>query len=500
MSQSDTLLVAWLVLPFAAAFLAGLLPSLGFLLGLVSSAATGVVGIACGLGAFPILLQLLGANGIRLEADGHAAPFLLLNALVSAVVLLHRRENKKAHPPFNLLVLVLLGSLNAAAVAMDLMSLYVTLESSGVTAFLLVHVQPDGRRLWVALRYLFISNAAMTLYLVGVAIVQLQHDSFLLAALSGEGQGVTLALLLVGLLTKAGLAPAGLWLPQTHAEAPSEVSALLSGMVVAGALGPLLRLADVAPQILGPLRVVGVFSAVLGIAAALRELDAKRLLAWSTASQMGLTVLSPAAGGLMALAHGLAKAVLFLVVGQAPTRQLSKWPTLRLAAPLAVPLLVAAASIAGFPGLLGWLGKTSLETAVPPWLAAAVSVLGIGSTAVLLRLWPWGTPETMGGLEGPATTMDRQLSLAFPLALLALPLGMVLLSPLLPQAWPMATAFDPPKALKSLAVLGAGTVLHLLLRRPWPEQQGRTLALEGFEDLLGGIALTGAALILVLGR
>ncbi|QEY31202.1 proton-conducting membrane transporter [Synechococcus sp. RSCCF101] len=371
MNRSDALLVAWLVLPFAAAFLAGLLPSLGRLLGLAGAAATAAVGVACGLGAFPMPLQLLGTSGIQLEADPHAAPFLLLNATVSATVLLHRPPQSGRRGPFALLLLVLLGSLNTAAVAVDLMSLYVTLEISGIAAFLLVLIQPDGRRLWVALRYLLVSNVAMTLFLVGVALAKLQHDSFLLAVVTGEGQAVTLALLVVGLATKAGLAPAGLWLPQTHAEAPTEVSALLSGMVVAGGLAPLLRLLEVAPQLQEPVRWLGLFSALLGILAALREADAKRLLAWSTVSQLGLTVLAPAVGGFMALAHGLAKTVLFLVVGQAPSRQLSRWPVQRLAAPLAWPLLIAAASIAGLPGLIGGQGKSLLEAASPPGLAPA---------------------------------------------------------------------------------------------------------------------------------
>lgn len=98
---------------------------------------------------------------------------------------------------------------------------------------------------------------------------------------------------------------AGLWLPRTHAEAPAEISALLSGVVVTGGVVPLLRLAATDAVLLSAIRWVGMASAVLGVVYALNARDAKRLLAWSTLSQMGLVVLSPLSGGAMALGHGL---------------------------------------------------------------------------------------------------------------------------------------------------------------------------------------------------
>jgi hypothetical protein len=298
------LLITWLLFPFGAAFVSSLLPSLGRGLNLVAAASTLVVGAWAWLGG-NLQLNLIGELGVQLQVDRLAAPFLLLNGLVVLAVLLDRWR-RLPPGPFLLLLLVLLGGLNSAFLAIDLVSLYVALEVVGITAFLLILQKRDGRQLWIALRYLLISNSVMTLYLVGVALLYLQVGSFRIASLvdlpaGDQALAVILALVLVGLLTKSGLFLAGLWLPRTHAEAPAEVSALLSGVVVAGGLCPLLRLNAQLPGLQPLLAWVGLGSAVLGLVYALLESDLKRLLAWSTLSQLGLVLLNPVVGGVYAL-------------------------------------------------------------------------------------------------------------------------------------------------------------------------------------------------------
>jgi multicomponent Na+:H+ antiporter subunit D len=486
------LLITWLLLPFAVAFLAALLPRLAPGLSLLATLTTVAVGAWALLGG-SFQLDLIGELGVQLQIDAPAAPFLLLNGLVVLAVLLDR-WGQPTPGPFQVLLPVLLGGLNSAFLAVDLVSLYVALEVVGITAFLLILQKRDPRQLWVALRYLLVGNAVMTLYLVGVALLYLHTGSFRLMALADFPPGdralaVIVALLLVGLLTKSGLFLSGLWLPRTHAEAPAEISALLSGVVVAGGLCPLLRLADQLPGLQPVLTWIGLASALLGLLYALLEGDLKRLLAWSTLSQVGLILVNPLVGGVYALSHGLAKAALFLVAGRAATRNLHRWPSQSLPAGLALPLGLAGLSIAGAPLLFGYGAKQLLFSSplggfpgLPaPTAAWLLPLLGVGTAAVYARiLW---VPIQPGPLQqAPGALLLVLLLLAGPLV------GSAALA--LPSAG--------GSLVKALAVLAAGAGVEALRRAlaglrlpvlPLPD-------LERLVDLLGGMAVMGAGLLL----
>ncbi len=480
--SGQTLLIGWLLLPYTAAFLAALLPPLARWLALVCCLATGAVAVAIQAGALPASLSLLGPYGVALQPDGLAVPFLLLDALVCGAVVLDGWR-RTLPGPFLLLLMVLHGGLASAFVAVDLVSLYVTLEVVGISAFLLILITRSERSLWLALRYLLIGNTVMTLYLVGAAVVYLTQGSFRLEAVAGAG-AAALALLLVGLLTKAGLFLSGLWLPRTHAEAPAEVSALLSGVVVAAGVVPLLRLSSVVPTLAAVLPVIGVASAALGLLFALVEADAKRLLAWSTLSQMGLVVLAPAAGGLYALGHGLAKAALFLVARRFPGRDLAGWAGRPLAAGVWAPLWIGSLSIVGMPPLLGFFAKSGLDRSLPGSMGLLLSLLTVGTAAVYARLW--GAPLQ----DASAATPPEP---AWSPGVLLLLLALVLLGAA--EATRTWSSELVPAVAKAALVLAAGVGLHRLLqplrRLPW----FRLPDLEGFPDLVGGMAVVGAGLL-----
>jgi multicomponent Na+:H+ antiporter subunit D len=467
------LLIGWLLLPYTAAFLAALLPPLARWLALVCCLATGAVAIALQAGALPASLSLLGPYGVALQPDALAAPFLLLNALVCGAVVLDGWR-RTLPGPFLLLLMVLHGGLASAFVAVDLVSLYVTLEVVGISAFLLILASRSDRSLWLALRYLLIGNTVMTLYLVGAA------------------------LLLVGLLTKAGLFLSGLWLPRTHAEAPAEVSALLSGVVVAAGIVPLLRLSGVVPALAAVLPLIGLASAGLGLLFALAEADAKRLLAWSTLSQMGLVVLAPVAGGLYALGHGLAKAALFLVARRFPGRDLAGWAGRPLPAAVGVPLWIGSLSIVGVPPLLGFFAKTDLDRSLPEPMGLLLSLLAVGSAAIYARLW--GAP-LRGEVPAPPAASTQPAANTPPEPAWSPGVLLLLAALVLLAAAEASRSWSPelvPAAAKAALVLAAGVGLHRLLQplrcRPW----FRLPDLEGFPDLVGGIGVVGAGLLVLM--
>jgi multicomponent Na+:H+ antiporter subunit D len=491
MAETPTgLLIAWLLLPLLGAFTAPLLPSLARFMALASALLSVALGSALSAGLGPWSFELIGPLGVLLQFDAAAAPFVLLNGLVVLAVLLDGWRQPLTGP-FPVLLMVLLAGLNATFVAVDLVSLYVALEVVGIAAFLLMLRQRGGLQLWIGLRYLLLGNTVMVIYLLGVALLYLRTGSFRLAALAdprlSDGSAavstlaVVLPLLLLGLLTKAGVFANGLWLPRTHAEAPAEVSALLSGVVVAGGLCPLLRISSAVPLIQPLLLWLGLASALLGVLYALAETDLKRLLAWSTLSQVGLVILDPAVGGFYALAHGLAKAGLFLLAGRVGERNLQRWRLHPLPLQQALPLWLGALSIAGAPPLLGFWAKQGLSRSLEGPAGIALLLAMVGTAAVYARL-----------LLRPLAPLSGGVSLGQALLALVLLGGGLLLAP------------QPARGslLKAAAVLAAGAGLERLLdlvRRAADGSPRFVLPqLERLDDLLGGLAVVGVALMAVL--
>jgi len=469
---TQPLLISWLLIPYLAAFVAALVPPVGPVLLLGCSLITSVIGLGQVLGAAAQPLQLLGPYGVTLCLDALAGWFLLLNGLLALAVLLDGWQRQQACKA-TMLLLVLQGGLNTSFVCTDLISLYVTLEVVGISAFLLILSSRTDRALWVALRYLLIGNTAMTLFLIGAGLLYSQTGSFAMAALQDLPFGAPQALLLVGLLTKAGLFLSGLWLPRTHAEAPPEISALLSGVVVTAGALPLLRLATLSGPISLVLQGVGLASALLGAVYGLLASDAKRLLAWSTLSQMGLVVLSPLSGGLLALAHGLAKGALFLQARFWPTRDLGQWRRHPMPWAVQLPQWLAALSIAGLPPLLGAAAKKPLDGLLgTPW-SALVLVASVCSVALYARLF--GAP--FGAGSGFGSWGSWLLAGGLLTAGLLIPAG---------GAW-LATGL----------VFALGLLLHLALERLCQRRLIALPDLEQLQDLIGSLALVGAGLLMV---
>ena len=480
-SSTGALLTIWLLVPYLAAFLAVLLPSLSHALVLLCCGSTALVGAHTLLRGADVDLQLLGDYGVNLSLDPLAGWFLLLNGLVCLAVWLEARHQQWDRTGW-MLLLVLLGSLNTSFLTTDLISLYVSLEVVGISAFLLILRGQSENTPWIALRYLLIGNTAMAIYLVGAGLVYAQSGSFQFAALAALLPGAPLVLVLVGLLAKAGVFLNGLWLPRTHAEAPAEISALLSGVVVGGGALPLLRLEQLNNGIAELLLPVGLGSAVLGLIYALGVSDAKRLLAWSTLAQMGLVLLSPAAGGLMALSHGVAKGGLFLSARHWPTRSLSAWRDQPMAWPVLLPVWIGSLSIAGLAPMLGYAAKKQLEGSVSPAVAGLLLALSVGSVAVYCRLCraplaQAAAPQAPGAIR---------------------PWGIwLLMAPLLIGG--LARIGQVKSGwLVSLIALLLGVGVDLLLERQRQRRSAALPSLDRLPDLVGGLGLVGAGLLLAI--
>lgn len=301
-------------------------------------------------------LQLLDNFGVQLLVNNLSAYFIITNALVSGAVILYSWKTKKKTFFYTLLI-ILHGSMNAVFISADFLSVYVALEVIGISAFLLVVYPRTDRNIWVGLRYLFTSNISMLFYLIGAILVYKSNQSFAFTGLINSTPEA-IALIFLGLLTKGGIFISGLWLPLTHAESESPVSAILSGVVVKAGIFPLLRCAIMMNEFDSLIHAVGIATAFFGIIYALFSQDTKRILASSTVSQLGWILVAPEVGGFYALAHGLAKANLFMISGVLPSRNIQELQNRAISTRLWLALSVGSLSICGFPLFYGFAAKT----------------------------------------------------------------------------------------------------------------------------------------------
>ncbi|MGF1513685.1 MAG: cation:proton antiporter [Elainellaceae cyanobacterium] len=460
--------IAWVALPFLAGFSVYLLPQLARYLALLVSLVSLGLALPELWNPEPLTLTLLDNFGVTLLIDSLSGYFIVTNALVTAAVLLYCwRSDRSAF--FYTQAIALHGSVNAVFICADFISLYVALEVISVAAFLLIAYPRTNRAIWVALRYLFISNTAMLFYLMGAALVYRSAESFRFDGLAAAPPEA-IALIFLGLLTKGGVFVSGLWLPLTHSEAETPVSALLSGVVVKTGVFPLVRCALIADGVAPILGLFGVATALLGVVYAIFEPDTKRTLAFSTISQIGFILAAPAAAGGYALTHGLAKAVLFLTAGNLPSRRFDQLQQMSIHPLSWLALTLAGLSVAGFPFLGGFGTKVALFKLLAPWQAIALNVAAVGTAIVMVKfiVLPYGS--------APSAPPKRDLWLAVGLLLI----GLVVVNGLYLDTYTWANA------VKALLVATAGWLAYHLLRRSLLKLPQTA---EQFDHLIGTMSL-----------
>ena len=242
------------------------------------------------------------------------------------------------------LLLWFVGGLALIPMFDNLGLLWVAVEATTIVSALLVGFARTPAAIEAAWKYLILGAVGIGFALLGTLLAYASSiellgetsDALSWTRLMSVAPGldpdlVRLAFLftLVGYGTKTGLAPFHTWLPDAHSQAPSPVSAVLSGAMLALSLYALARFHLVASSVLGPdfsstlLVVFGLLSLAVALPFIVAQGDLKRLLAYSSIEHMGLAALALGFGGHVALAglvlhllaHGLTKASLFLAGG-----------------------------------------------------------------------------------------------------------------------------------------------------------------------------------------
>jgi len=458
--------IAWIGLPFFLGFVIYLIPKLDRYLALGMALVSGGYAMLL-FTKSPLTLQLLDNFGVTLVIDQLSGYFILTNALVTVAVMLYCwYSNKTAF--FYAQTIILHGSINAAFVCADFISLYVALEVSGIAAFLLIAYPRSDRSIWVALRYLFISNVAMLFYLVGAVLAYKANHSFSFASLRGAPPEA-IALIFLGLLVKGGIFISGLWLPLTHSEAETPVSAMLSGIVVKAGVYPLVRCALMVNEFDPIIRLFGVGTALLGVFYAVFEKDTKRMLAFHTVSQLGFILAAPKVGGFYALTHGLVKSALFMTAGALPSRNFKELQQKPINTRVWIALVIASFSISGFPMLSGFGAKVLTSKNFLPWQAIAMNIAALGtaiSFAKFIFLPRGGQGEVRRG---------------FWPAVILLIAGLILANIVYFEAYTVANIIKP------LAIIGVGWIAYFLIFRRSVLKLPRVI--EQFEHLIGMMSL-----------
>jgi multicomponent Na+:H+ antiporter subunit D len=465
----NILTVLWIAFPFMVGFIGYLLPRLIRYLSLG-------IAIASASYAFllfiqpPLTLQLLDHFGVHLLLDSLSGFFILTNALVTAAVVLYCWHSDKS-AFFYMQAIILHGSVNAAFACVDFISLYVALEVISIASFLLIAYPRSDRSIWVGLRYLFTSNVAMLFYLIGAVLVYQASHSFAFSGLS-EAPPEALALIFVGLLVKGGIFVSGLWLPLTHSESETPVSAMLSGVVVKAGVLPLVRCALLVEEVDPLIRILGVGTALLGVSYAVFEKDTKRMLAFHTISQLGFILAAPVVGGFYALTHGLVKSALFLIAGVLPSRNFKELQQKPISNTVWIALVMASFSISGFPLLSGFGAKVLTTKNLLPWQVIGMNIAALGTSISFAKFI---------FLPHQKQEIPEKIQPGFWGAVILLIGGLVLANIAYYEAYTVANIIKP------LATIFLGWLAYFLIFRQATVKLPRIL--EQFDHLIGVMSL-----------
>jgi len=377
------------------------------------------------IGKWPIPL------GINLVLDGLSSLVLLAISVVAAAVMLFSAgymEQYTAKAKYLSLFLLMVAGMNGVVLSGDIFNLFVFLEIASLASYALVGFGCGHEELEASFKYTVLGTIASIFVLFGIGMVYGNTGALNMAYVSkaiqssglNAGLSFALALFIVGFGLKAALVPFHAWLPDAHPSAPAPISAMLSGVLIKS-LG-VYALARVVFNIFGVsfevgwlLIVLGILSMVAGAFLAIGQWDIKRLMAYSSISQIGYVVLgigmgvmllakgaNPAwaslaiLGGLFHLVnHAVYKSLLFLTSGSIEmatgTRQLKEMGGLARRLPFTrTANAVASASIVGIPPFSGFWSKLILVMAAVQahyyWIAAIIVFVSLCTLIMYLKV------------------------------------------------------------------------------------------------------------------
>jgi len=452
MGEGVLLLVA-VFAPLAGAFL---LPLLGRFSKLVRNYAALVfvlTSLGCSLALVPnaldghvASLSVAGPLGLSLSfgADALAIFMAIVSSLVGAIIILFSVDyisHYENQNEYYLMAVVFLGAMMGLVFSTNLVFLFVFWEITGIASWRLIGFYRGKADVLKADKAFLITALGALVMLVGILAVYGLTGTFDLRAMKGFSLPWTVsALLLVGMLSKSATLPFQTWLPDAGV-APSPVTALLHAAVLVKIgvyVFARLFLATFAfdEALRTVVAAIAGASALVSAGAALIDTDFKRIVAYSTVSQIGFIFLGLATGTpigaagalLYMLMHGLAKAGLFLSAGiveqNAGTKDITKLGGLARTMPwTAGAFLLCAFSVMGIPPFGGFFSKyLVVSAAVSSGEIALAVVFLVGALLTILYLFRLFSKVFLGEPKGTLAPEKSRLMVACVVILAALSL------------------------------------------------------------------------------
>ena len=464
--------VILLALPAAAAALLAVLPS--YRLSAALNVATAFVAF---LASASLFFSAPPPNAYILIDDLNVV-FIVLNTFVgftasvfSATYIAHEIETGRLTAKnlrfYHAMYQFLMFSMNLALIANNIGLMWVAVELATLTTVLMVGIYQTQAAIEAAWKYFILGSVGIALALFGTILIYMAAQPVLGEGVQGMlwtslfGHAVdfdpallnlAFVFLLLGYGTKVGLAPLHAWLPDAHAEGPTPISAVLSGLLLNVALYAVLRfklLLDANAWALAPGRLMvtlGLVSVVFAAFMLYRRRDVKRMFAYSSIEHMGIIVFAFGIGGPLAnfaallhmAMHSLTKSAIFYTVGQIAqvkdTQQIADIRGLTVSHPLlGWSLVFGVFAIVGMPPTGVFMSEFLILTSTfarAPWLALPLAVgllLALGALVLRLQGMAFGAPA---GSTAPAKASALPILAHFGLVLMA---GLYLPSPI--TAW-----------------------------------------------------------------
>ena len=443
MSEPGSFVVAAiLTIPVLGAVLLALLPDDR------TSARINVLATCLTLGCALVLLVERPSPGAFLIVDDLNVVFIVLSTFVgfttsvfSGSYIAHELETGRLTPAYlrfyHAMYQTLMFGMNLALLSNNVGLMWVAVELATLTTVLMVGIYRTPAALEAAWKYFLLGSVGIALALFGTILVYLAARSVVGEGLDAMAWSVlvehapdfdpallnlSFVFLLLGYGTKVGLVPLHAWLPDAHAEGPTPISAVLSGLLLNVALFALLRFKAIMsanPGALapGPLMMsLGLLSVLFASFMLYRRHDIKRMFAYSSIEHMGIITFAFGIGGPLAnfagllhmTLHSLTKSAIFFCVGHIAqvkgTQQMSEIRGLTVSHPvLGWGLTLGVVAIVGLPPMGIFMTEFLIVTSTFAREPVLAIVLGLGILlalgALLLRLNGLAFGEPYGSNE-----------------------------------------------------------------------------------------------------
>ena len=360
-----------------------------------------------------IVLVTLGGNpplGACLEIDLMSIFFafsaVLLSLLVTIYSYSYMEHDTRLTEYYTLLSALTVGMVGVAF-AGDLVTLFIFWEMMGIASYSLVAFRKETPGpIEAGFKYMVMGAVGSTVLFFGMALLYGMAGTVNFAQMASVLQGrpmglwmyMTLSILIIGFGVKSAIVPMHTWLPDAHPEAPSTISAMLSGMLIETALYALTRVLYTLfkPEYFS-LTVAGLAVITMTVAniTALYQKDMKRMLAYSSIAQIGYMLIGVSAGTVLGVQgllmhvfnHSMMKGLAFLAAGSivhaANTRDMDELKGVGRVMPLtSLALFISFLGLSGVPGTGGYISKLFLFNSAMGAGYWWLTVLGVLNSAL----------------------------------------------------------------------------------------------------------------------